>query len=95
MRTVLLLSALLAFAACGGQSKRATFTCPNGPTLAVVYTEDGATIAFPDGRVELLPPTDTPDVYAKPGLAWNAATFRTARLDDGDKSYNCDQLGGA
>jgi hypothetical protein len=94
VRSALLIPALLALAACAGQAKRATYTCPNGPTLAVVYTDDGATIAFPDGRVELLPPTGTPDVYAKPGLSWNAAAFRTARLDDGPRSYGCNQMAG-
>lgn len=94
MRTFLLIAAMAALAACGMQSKRETYTCANGPTLAVVYDNDAATIAFPDGRVEVLPATDKPDIYAKPGIVWNAAAFRNARLDDGGTSLLCDQMEG-
>lgn len=94
MRALLLIPALAALAACGMQSKRETYTCANGPNLAVTYADDQATIAFPDGRVEVLDATDKPDIYAKPGMVWNSAAFRTARLDDEGKSLLCDQMEG-
>lgn len=75
-------------------AKRETYTCPNGPNLAVVYSGDGATLSFSSGRVEVLPATEKEDVYARPGIAWNASDFRRARLDDEGKSYLCDQMAG-
>jgi hypothetical protein len=95
VRSLILIAALAALSACGGQSSQATFTCPNGPDLSVAYTKDGATLYFPDGRVELLPRPDPerPNLYAKPGFRWAVGT-REARLDDGSKSYACDQMAG-
>jgi len=94
MRTLVLLTALAALSACGMQEKRATYTCPNGPDLVVNYTEDQATLTFSSGRVEVLPVTEKEDIYAKPGIVWNAAAFRSGRLDDEGKSYLCDQMAG-
>lgn len=95
MRPLVLLAALAALAACGGESSEATFTCPNGPDMYVAYAEDGVTLYFPDGRVEVLqrPDPERPNLYAKPGYRW-AVGFREARLDDGASSYACDQMAG-
>lgn len=96
MRAVGLTAAALALlAGCGAQEQVATFTCPRGPDLTVVYSEAGATLYFPDGRVETLPRPDPerPNLYAKPGYSW-AVGFREARLDDGSNSYTCDQMAG-
>lgn len=49
---------------------------------------------LPDGRIEDLQPTDRENVFAKPGIVWDAVAFRSARLTDGDKSYLCDQMAG-
>lgn len=95
MRAFLVLPAFALLAACGGQRDQfATFTCPNGPTLVVAYTENGARITFPDGRVEQLANTGTENLYAKPGVVFDARVFRTARLTDGERSYSCDQMAG-
>ena len=95
MRIVLALLPLAALAACGGVgSSSETYTCPNGPDLGVTYSDGQAQIAFPDGRVETLPLVDPerPDFYARPGMSWDAGEFRTARLDDGQRSLRCDQM---
>lgn len=94
MRGLFVIVALATLAACSERSTRETYTCPNGPSLAVTYSDAGANITFASGRTELLPPTDREDVYAKPGLVWNARAFRSARLDDGQSSYLCDQMAG-
>ncbi|MEM6610578.1 MAG: hypothetical protein AAF689_18620 [Pseudomonadota bacterium] len=87
--------ALAALSACGeSNDDLATYTCPNGPNIAVTYSEEGARLLLTGGRVEELPPTETENIYAKPGIVWNAAGFRTARLTDGDKSFQCDQMAG-
>ncbi len=95
MRALVTTVALAALAGCGGSSKTATFTCLNGPDLTVVYADDSATLYFPDGRSELLPRPDPErsNYYAKPGSSW-AAGDREARLNDGRKSYLCDQMAG-
>ena len=95
MRVLFAAAALAVLAACAGGTSEATFTCPNGPDISVVYAEDVATLYFPDGRVEPLPRPDPerPNLYAKPGFRW-AVGFREARLDDGSKSYTCDQMTG-
>lgn len=96
MRALALLAALGTLAACGEQQAReATFTCPRGPDLTVVYSEAGATLYFPDGRVELLPRPDPErqNLYAKPGYSF-AVGMRDARLDDGMNSYLCEQMTG-
>lgn len=95
MRTLILLPALALLAACGGQQDAlATYTCPNGPSLVVAYSDEGARITFPSGRVEQLASTDTENLYAKPGVVFDAREFRTARLTDGPQSFNCDQMAG-
>ncbi len=94
MRALFLIPALVTLAACGERETRETYTCPNGPALAVTYSEAGANITFASGRSELLPPTEKTDVYAKPGMVWDAAAFRSARLTDGPSSYRCDQMAG-
>lgn len=95
MRILFLLPAVALLAACNDSpSGSETYTCPNGPDLAVSYSEEGARILFPDGRVEVLPPTEFEETYAKPGIVWQSAGFRTARLTDGDRSYACDQMAG-
>ncbi|MEM7720052.1 MAG: hypothetical protein AAF222_12700 [Pseudomonadota bacterium] len=95
MRIGLTLPALLVLAACGsGRNDIATYTCPNGPDLVVNFTDDGARLTFPTGRVELLPLTDTEELYAKPGVVFDNRVFRTARLTDGQQSFNCDQMAG-
>ena len=95
MRALWLIPALALLAACDTEKKsRATYSCPNGPSLVLVYTEEAATIYFPDGRVEELPATEKDDLYAKPGIVWQLVSFRTARLTDGEKSFNCDQMAG-
>ncbi len=94
MRALLLIPAIAMLTACGERQTRETYTCPNGPSLAVTYSEAGAILTFANGRTELLPPTDKPDIYAKPGVVWDAAAFRTARLTDGQSSFLCDQMAG-
>ena len=96
MRGAVILLTLGVLAGCGEREKLTTFTCPNGPDLIVTYSEDSASIVFPDGRVEVLQRVegDNPDLYAKPGVVWDASQFRTARLTDGPQSYNCDQMAG-
>ena len=94
-RFFLAIACLGILSACGGQRSEATSTCPNGPDQTVLYDESGATLFFPDGRVELLPrpDPDRPNLYAKPGYSW-AVGSRDARLNDGQKSYLCDQMRG-
>ncbi len=94
MKPLFLIPALALLAACGERETRETYTCPNGPDLAITYSEAGALITFGDGRSELLPPTDKEEVYAKPGMVWASEGFRTARLTDGQSSYACDQMAG-
>lgn len=95
MRPFLILPVLVSISACGaGESDLATFTCPNGPDIAVTYTDEAARLVLPGGRVETLPATESEDVYARPGVVWNVAGFRSARLTDGEKSYQCDQMAG-
>ena len=95
MKHLLLITALAALAACSEKSARATYTCPNGPDLVVTYSEDTATIVFPTGRVETLPRVEEGrELYAKPGLVWDATQFRTARLTDDQSSLSCDQMAG-
>ena len=95
MKHLLLITALTALAACSEQSARATYTCPNGPDLVVTYSEDTARIVFPTGRVETLPRAEEGrELYAKPGLVWDATQFRTARLTDNESSLSCDQMAG-
>lgn len=94
-RFIFLIPALTLLTACGeGRESAATFACPNGPDIAVLYSEAGARLLFPGGRVEELPPTETEGIYAKPGIVWNAAGFRSARLTDGQQSFQCDQMAG-
>ena len=95
MRPHYLLPVLALLAACNdGPSGAETYTCPNGPDLRIGYSEEGALILFPSGRTELVPPTETVDLYAKPGIVWDARQFRSARLTDGNASYACDQMAG-
>ena len=95
MRKLLLLPAFALLVACGDrQDAVATYTCPNGPSLVVAYSDEGARITFPSGRVEQLDTTETENLYAKPGVVFDTRVFRTARLTDGDKSFNCDQMAG-
>ena len=96
MRSLILLGALALLAACGGdqRSGAATFTCPNGPDLTVLYSDEGALLVFPDGRREVLSSTETENLYAKPGVVWDARVFRSARLTDGERSLSCDQMAG-
>ncbi|MEM9426689.1 MAG: hypothetical protein AAGA06_08295 [Pseudomonadota bacterium] len=95
MKKLFLIPVIATLAACGSQRNDvATFTCPNGPDLSVSFSGEGARITFPTGRVEQLQPTDTEELYAKPGVVFDNRQFRTARLTDGDKSYSCDQMAG-
>ncbi|MEM6385784.1 MAG: hypothetical protein AAF718_06055 [Pseudomonadota bacterium] len=95
MRASILLPAIAMLAACGGQQNTTeTYTCANGPFLSVAYSDEGALIVFPTGRREILEPTETPELYAKPGVVWDARPFRTARLTDGERSLQCDQMEG-
>lgn len=95
MRALILLPALALLTACATQQTRVeTYTCPNGPDLVVSYTDEGARIVFPTGRVETLAPTDRENLYATTGVVFDATAFRNARLTDGQQSYSCDQLGG-
>ena len=83
---------LLALAACGGGSDTATFSCLNGPEIAVTSTDAFATVTFSDGRVETAPSDPArAGVYAKPGFSWSETAFRTGRLNMGTRSYSCDQ----
>ncbi len=90
MNRILTLLLLGGLAACSSSTETATFACPNGPNLAVVYTDDTAILTLPGGRTEALPKSSD-SVYAKPGIVWQIVAFRTARLTDGSKSYHCDQ----
>lgn len=95
MRTATIIATLVTLTACSGGEKLATYSCPRGPDLTVAYSDAGATLYFPDGRVELLPRPDPerPNLYAKPGFRW-ATGGRDARLDEGSKSFLCDQMAG-
>ena len=95
MRAIIILPALTLLAACETeQSNLATYTCPNGPSLAVTSTEQAARIVFPGGRIEDLAATDITGVFAKPGVVFDTRGFRTARLTDGDQSFACNQMAG-
>jgi hypothetical protein len=95
MTRILAPLALLLLCACAGErSNFATYTCPNGPSLAVTTTDSSARIAFPSGRVEELAATETSGVYAKPGIVFDTRGFRDARLTDGDQSFACNQMAG-
>lgn len=96
MRAFVLIGALAGLAACEGQEKRTTYSCPNGPDLTVIYRDASATLIFPDGRSETLPQADpdNPNLYAKPGTVWNVVSFRNGELTDGQQFYNCDQMVG-
>lgn len=92
MRPLVVLAGLTALAACSGGPKTATFSCPNGPEIAVTYADATATITFANGRSEVLPQDASSEtLYAKPGMVWSETGFRTGRLTDGQRSYNCDQ----
>lgn len=95
MRVPTSIAALVILTACSGQSKLATFTCPNGPDVAVVYEDETAVLRFAGGRQERLtqPDPERPNFYAKPGMTWSVG-FREARLNDGNSSYICDQMAG-
>ncbi len=90
MKPVLILLSLAGLTACG-DTKTETFFCANGPEFAVTYGDDFVTLTMGDGRVMTLPATDDPDTYAKDGVVWQDTEFRTGRLTDGPKGYNCDQ----
>lgn len=95
MRALFILPALTLMAACGTeQSDLATYTCPNGPSLAVTTTEDAARIVFPGGRIEDLAATPTTGVFSRPGVVFDTRGFRTARLTDGEQSFACNQMAG-
>ncbi len=97
MKYLLILSALALLTACGDKDSRkgaATYTCPNGPDLAVYYVDGIARLYLPGGRIEELQPTDRENVFARPGIVWDAVGFRTGRLTDGEMSYQCDQMAG-
>ena len=95
MNKLLLIPAFALLVACDSVRDRTeTYTCPIGPDLSVAFSDDGARIVFPTGRVELLPPTEDEDFYAKPGVVFDARPFRTARLTDGQQSFQCDQMAG-
>lgn len=94
MRPILLAPTLVLLAGCGENETQETYTCPNGPDFAVFYSEAGARLLFGNGRDELLPPTDDETIFAKPGLIWNTAGFRSGRLDVDQSSYLCDQMAG-
>lgn len=89
MKTLLLMGSLILLAACG-RNETATFFCTGGPDLAVNYTDESATIALNDGRQFTLPKVEE-GLYAQPGTVWQEVAFRTGRLTDGQRSFNCDQ----
>lgn len=95
MRALALVGLLAALSACGEQKKPATYTCPNGPSIAASYVDDTVTLYFPTGRSETLTQVDADNenLFAKPGMAWRTS-FRDARLDDNGASYHCDQMAG-
>jgi hypothetical protein len=81
-------------AGCGAGTSTDTFLCVNGPDLAVQNTGDQVVIQFPNGRVETLRnSTEFPNLYTAPGISWNLTGFREARLNDGQTSLGCDQVG--
>ena len=88
------IAALTVLAACDTGEKKGVFICPNGPSLAVTYTDDSATLAFSNGRTEVLPAADgdDPNLYARPGLVWHVDGLYSARLTDGLSSYSCDEI---
>ncbi len=94
MRILVLTAGLAALAACDTSEKNAVFICPNGPSLAVSYTEESATLAFSGGRTEVLPLSggDGASLYARPGLVWNVDGPFSARLTDGLSSWSCDEV---
>lgn len=89
MRSLVLIGALVVLAACS-RNETDTFFCVGGPDLAVNYQEDSATILLNDGRQFTLPEVEE-GLYAQPGIVWQEVDFRTARLTDGQRSFNCDQ----
>ena len=93
-RVTLAFLALSTFAACGEGPTSETYTCANGPDLGVIYDEDKATLLFPSGRREVLfRAQDGAELYSRAGLAWDARDFRTARLTEPTRSFQCDQMG--
>ena len=81
-----------AVAACGG-AKNAAFSCLNGPGIAITYDDQSAVVTFANGRSEVVPSDPArAGVYAKPGFSWSETGFRSGRLNDGTRSYSCDQI---
>lgn len=79
---------------CGVGNSTDAFLCVNGPDLAVQNTGDKVVIQFANGRTEtLLNSAEFPNLYTAPGISWNLTGFREARLDDGQSSFGCDQVG--
>lgn len=91
MKPITAFALLVALGACN-TAETATFACMNGPDLAITTTEESATIAFSDGRTEVLPKDPSREGYfVKPGLSWTDTGFRNGRLNEGSSSYGCDQ----
>ena len=95
MRALAALAPIIALAGCSSTPQTATYTCPNGPEIGVLYSDEAVTISYGDGRREDLPVDPSRDgFYAKPGLVWSDTGFRSGRLTDNTSSYACDQTSG-
>jgi len=94
MRIITSLGALGLLAACTGGVEQATYSCANGPDIAVAYQEDTAVIVFPGGRSVTLTRPDPENLnrYAAPGTSWLRGS-REGRLSDGGRSLICDEFG--
>ncbi|MDA8585750.1 hypothetical protein N9L47_05680 [Rhodobacteraceae bacterium] len=94
MRTVNALLTLGILAGCGGAQSPATFICLNGPDIGVQYDDDQVKLMFSGGRVETLQNSpDRPNLYTAPDITWQITGFRQGRLNDGQSSLRCDEVG--
>lgn len=94
MRALIAFLGLSVLASCGAGNSPDTFLCVNGPDLAVRNSGDEVVIQFANGRTETLRNTpELPNLYTAPGISWQLTGFRAARLNDGQSSIGCDQVG--
>ena len=94
IRTVSLIAVFLSVGcARDGASDFATYSCANGPDLAVAYGEEAATVTLGTGKSQTLPKADD-GVYAKDGIVFQTTGFRTARYTTPSTSFHCDQMQG-
>lgn len=94
MRALAALMLLSTLAGCGEFKTTNRFICINGPDVAVEYRGDQVRLIFAGGRAETLQNTpERPDFYQAPDITWQLTGFRQARLNDGQSSLRCDEVG--